>query len=153
MSSRLFQEIREKRGLCYSVFAANHSLKDRACVVCYSGTTSDRAQQTLDVLIDQLILLQQGIQEDELMRLKVQIRSGLVMQQESCRSRAAAIAGDWFHLGRIRSLDELNQEVNRLSVESINRYLCDHPPRDFVVVTLGPHSLSLPEYAVSTTPA
>ena len=151
MSSRLFHEVREKRGLCYSVYASCHSLKDRACVICYSGTTSDRAQETLDVLIDQLTQLSQGIQEDELRRLKVQIRSGLVMQQESCRARASAQAGDWLHLGRLRTLDELNQQINELTVESINEYLAKHPPSNFRLVTLGPDPLNLNTDAVSTT--
>ncbi len=153
MSSRLFHEVREKRGLCYSVFASNHSIKEKGCVVCYSGTTADRAQETLNVLVEQLENLKLGIHEDELRRLKVQIRSGLVMQQESCRSRAASIAGDWFHFGRVRLLDELNECVNQLTVESINQYLKDNPPQNFDLVTLGPKPLDLPDHAVSSTSA
>jgi len=150
MSSRLFYEVREKRGLCYSVFASCHSLKERACVICYSGTTADRAQETLDVLLEQLINLRNGIREDELRRLKVQIRSGLMMQQESCRARAAALAVDWLHLGPLRTLDELNQQINELTVDSINQYLVDHPPRNFNLVTLGPEPLTLNNNAVPT---
>lgn len=151
MSSRLFHEVREKRGLCYSVFASNHSLKERACVICYSGTTADRAQETLDVLIEQLTNLATGIHEDELRRLKVQIRSGLVMQQESCRARASAQAGDWLHLGRLRSMDDINRQINELTVNSINKYLAENPPADFSLVTLGPEPLTLKNDAVSTT--
>ena len=153
VSSRLFSEIREKRGLCYSVFASSHSTKDRGSVVCYSGTSADRAQETLDVLVEQLVDLRHGIREDELKRLKVQIRSGLVMQQESCRARASAIAGDWFHLGRIRLLDELNELVNQLTVDSINAYLESNPPGNFDLVTLGPEPLDLPNHEISTTSA
>lgn len=153
LSSRLFHEVREKRGLCYSVFASSHSLKDRGCVVCYSGTTADRAQETLDVLIEQLTNLKNGIHSDELRRLKVQIRSGLVMQQESCRARASAISSDWFHLGRIRLLDELQQQINELSVESINQWLIENPPQNFDLVTLGPEPLNINEHEVSSTSA
>ncbi len=144
MSSRLFMEVREKRGLCYSVYASSHSLRDRGCVVCYSGTSTDRAQQTLDVLIAELVRLADGIEPAELDRLKVQVRSGLVMQQESSRSRAAAIAGDWYHLGRVRTLDEINQIINELTVEGINAYLKANPPRDFCIVTLGEKQLEAP---------
>ena len=151
MSSRLFHEVREKRGLCYSVYASCHSLKERACVICYSGTTADRAQETLDVIIDELTNLKNGIREDELRRLKVQIRSGMVMQQESCRARAAAQAGDWMHLGRLRSMDELTQQINGLSVDSINQFLQQQPPANFSLVTLGPEPLTLKSDAVSTT--
>ena len=114
MSSRLFTEVREKRGLCYTVFATCHTLKDKASVICYSGTSSERAQETLDVIVEQLQLMSEGIHEDELRRLKVQIRSGMVMQQESCRSRAGSIARDWSHLGRVRLLDEINDAINSL---------------------------------------
>lgn len=152
MSSRLFHEVREKRGLCYTVFASSHSLKDRGAVVCYSGTSSERAQETVNVIVEQLLNLKNGIQEDELRRLKVQIRSGMVMQQESCRSRAGAIAGDWFHLGRVRLLEEVTDAVNGLTVESINEYLNNHPPGNFDLVTLGPEPLDLP-HALSSTSA
>ncbi len=153
MSSRLFNEIREKRGLCYSVFASSHSVKNRGSVICYSGTSSVRAQETLNVLVDELNKLKLGIEADELRRLKVQIRSSLVMQQESCRSRASAIAGDWFHFGRVRSLDELNDIINNLTIDSINAYLEENPPQNFDLVTLGPNPLDLPHHEVSSTSA
>lgn len=152
MSSRLFTEVREKRGLCYTVYASGHSLKNRGSVLCYAGTGADRAQKTLDVIVEQLELLADGITEEELNVLKVQIRSGLVMQQESCRSRAASIAGDWFHLGRVRPLDEVNGIINSLTVESINQYISENPPSDFDIVTLGPNALEAP-HGISTTSA
>ena len=150
MSSRLFNEVREKRGLCYSVFASCHSTKTDGAVICYSGTSSDRAQETLDVIVEQLQGLRAGITEDELRRLKVQIRSGLIMQQESCRSRASAMAGDWFHLGGIRTHEELNEKVNGLTVESVNQYLENHPPLKMDLVTLGPEPLTINENEIST---
>lgn len=152
MSSRLFHEVREKRGLCYTVFASCHTLKTNAAVLCYSGTTNDRAQETLDVILAELHRLAEGITEDELRRLQVQIRSGLVMQQESCRSRASSIAGDWFHLGRVRPLEEVLEQINALSVESINAYLRQNPPANFDVVTLGPQPLEY-GHGVSSAPA
>ena len=79
VSSRLFTEVREKRGLCYTVSASCHSIKDRAAVICYSGTTTERAQETLDVILDQIVKLHDGVNQEELDRLKVQIRSGLIM--------------------------------------------------------------------------
>jgi len=142
-SSRLFAELRERRGLCYSVFAVHHSLVDRASVVAYVGTSAERAQESLDVLVGQLEGLAQGIEPAELDRLRIQVRSSLVMQQESCRSRAAAISSDWFHLGRVRTLDEINRAVGGLSVEAVNRFLRQSPPQRLDVVTLGPAPLEL----------
>jgi len=58
MSARLFTEVREKRGLCYSVWASYQTFKDRASILCYAGTTNERAQETLDVTLDELRRLQ-----------------------------------------------------------------------------------------------
>ena len=144
MSSRLFTEVRENRGLCYSVYASGHSLRDRGGVFCYSGTSTERAQETLSVLVAELVKLAEGVRPDELGRLKAQIKSGLVMQQESSRARSSAIAGDWYHLGRVRSMEELGRIIDGLSCESINAYLARRPPRGFQVVTLGANPLEVP---------
>ena len=144
MSSRLFTEVREKRGLCYSVYATMHTLRDRGSVLCYAGTSAERAQETLDVTLAELVRLAEGMQPDELDRLKARIKSGLIMQQESSISRSGAIARDWYHLGRVRTLDEIGRLVDALSCESINSYLAANPPRDFTIVTLGPQPLEVP---------
>ncbi len=137
MSSRLFTEIRENRGLVYAVSASCDSLKDRGSVVCYAGTTTERAQETLDVLVAELVRLADGIAEDELNRLKARIKSGLIMMQESSNSRSRSIAFDWYHLGRVRTLAEVGGLIDGLTCQSINAYLAEHPPQDLVVVTLG----------------
>ena len=145
MSSRLFTEVREKRGLCYTVSASLQTQRERARVLCYAGTTAERAQETLDVTYAELIKLREGIKQEELDRLKARIKSGLIMQQESTSARSGAIARDWYHLGRIRTLDELGAKVDALTSSDINEYLEAHPPADFTFVTLGPKELTLPE--------
>lgn len=143
MSSRLFREVRDRRGLCYTVSANLHSLRTEGSVVCYCGTTTDNAQQSLDVLVEQFQLLSRGISEEELQRLKVQIRSGLIMQQESCRARVGNLAGDVLHLGHVRTLDEVSERINGLTTADINEWLRAHPPGPFDVVTLGEQPLEL----------
>ncbi len=144
MSSRLFTEVREKRGLCYSVYATTHTLRDRGAVLCYAGTSAERAQETLDVTIGELVRVAQGIEAGELARLKARIKSGLIMQQESSSARSSSIARDWYHLGRVRTLEEVGALVDSLSCASINSYLAAHPPGDFTVVTLGSSPLEVP---------
>jgi predicted Zn-dependent peptidase len=147
MSARLFTEVREKRGLCYTVFASHHTQRDRACVLCYAGTSADRAQETLDVTIAELLRIGKGILPAELARLKARVKSGLIMQGESSSARSGAIARDWYHLGQARTLTELGQLVDDLTVDSINEYLEENPPNDFTVVTLGPKPLKVPTAA------
>jgi len=145
MSARLFTELRERRGLCYSVHALHHTLRDRGAVFCYAGTTADRAQETLDVALGELLRLARGVQSQELDRLKARIKSALIMQQESSSARSSAIGRDWYHLGRVRTLEELGRLVNELTWRTISAYLADHPPDNFTIVTLGPQPLELPE--------
>jgi predicted Zn-dependent peptidase len=143
MSSRLFTEVREKRGLCYTVYATMQSLRDRGAVVCYAGTSAERAQETLDVTLGELRRLAEGVQPAELSRLKARVKSGLIMQQESSSARSSAIARDWYHLGRVRTLDEVGALVDALTCETINAYLAKNPPREFTIVTLGPEPLEM----------
>jgi predicted Zn-dependent peptidase len=143
-SSRLFTEVREKRGLCYTVYASLHTQRDRASVLCYAGTTAERAQETLDVTVGELRRLGKGIEQAELNRLKARIKSSLIMQQESTSARSGSLARDWYHLGRARSLDEVGQLVDALSADTINAFLEKNPPRELLVVTLGPEPLELP---------
>ena len=65
MGARLFTEVREKRGLCYSVGASYQTFKDRACILCYAGTTAERAQETLDVTLTELRRLADGVTQEE----------------------------------------------------------------------------------------
>jgi predicted Zn-dependent peptidase len=141
MSSRLFTEVREKRGLCYAVGAKYHSLKDYAGVFCYAGTTPDKAQQTLDVTWEQFQRLKDGISEDELYRAKVGLKSSLIMQSESSGARSAGIAGDYFLLGRVRRLEEIRDAIESLTVTAVLEFLHRYPFKTFTAVTIGPKEI------------
>ena len=143
MSSRLFTEVREKRGLCYAVGANYRTQKDYAGISCYAGTTPDKAQQTLDVILEQFHNLKDDISEDELQRGKTGLKTSLVMQGESTSARSSSIATDYFLLGRVRSLSEIRDRISALSVDSILEFLRKHPFEDFTVVTIGPNSVTV----------
>ncbi|MDD5063187.1 MAG: pitrilysin family protein [Phycisphaerae bacterium] len=143
MSARLFTEVREKRGLCYAVAAKYHSLKEAAGIMCYAGTTPDKAQETLDVITDQFNRLGVGISEEEIERAKVGLKSTLVLQSESSGSRAAGIGGDYYILGRVRSLDEIKNKIEQTTVDSILGFLRRNPFKDFTAVTIGPKEIKI----------
>ena len=142
MSARLFTEVREKRGLCYAIGARYHGLKDAAGIMCYAGTTPDKAQETLDVIMGEFRRLADGIGADELARAKVGLKSALILQSESSSSRAGAIGGDYYMLGRVRSLDEIKGAVEATSVDSVLAFLRNKRFEDFTVVTVGPKELT-----------
>jgi len=144
MSSRLFTDVREKRGLCYAVTASLHTLKDDARILGYAGTTNERAQHTLDAMLLSILWLGAGIGEDELARCKARAKSSLIMQQESTMSRSSSIARDWYHLGRVRTLDEVHDIIDALTVESVLEFVHDHPARHFTILTIGPKPLEVP---------
>ena len=143
MSSRLFTEVREKRGLCYAVGANYKTLKDYSGISCYAGTTPDKAQQTVDVILEQFRALKDGISEDEMQRAKVGLKTSLIMQSESTYARTSGIAADHFLLGRVRSLDEIREKIEALSVDSVETFLQQHPFDNFTAVTLGPEAVTL----------
>lgn len=144
-SARLFTEVREKRGLCYSVYASYESHRDRAAILCYAGTSTDRAQQTLDVTLAEIgRLAREGIEAEELDTMRAGLKSSLIMQQESSMSRSAALASDWFYLGRVRSLDEISSQLDALTPESVSEYAATQGTRDLTILTLGPNPLVTP---------
>jgi len=144
-SARLFTEVREKRGLCYTVYASYESQKDRAAVVCYAGTSTDRAQETLDVTLDEIHRLgRDGLDAEELDTMRAGLKSSLIMQQESSMSRAGSLASDWYYLGRVRSLDEISASLDGLTPESVGDFARRNAPTDMTILTLGPTPLRLP---------
>jgi predicted Zn-dependent peptidase len=143
-SSRLFSEVRERRGLCYSVSAGYQTLRDCAAAICYSGTSAARAQETLDVMLAEILRLPGTLEPAELDRVKARAKSSLVMQQESSAARAGGIARQWYHLGKVRTLGEELARYDRLSIDSIEAWLTANPIRDLSVVSLGREPLEVP---------
>ncbi len=143
-SSRLFSEVRERRGLCYSVSAGYQTLRECAAAICYSGTSAARAQETLDVILAEIRRLPGTLEAEELERVKARAKSGLVMQQESSAARAGGIARQWYHLGTVRTLADELARYDRLSVASIEAWLAANPVRDLSVVSLGREPLEVP---------
>ena len=143
MSARLFTEVREKRGLCYAIGARYHGLKEAAGVLCYAGTTPDKAQETLDCVVGEFNRLGEGIGEEEIDRAKVGLKSSLILQSESSSSRAGAIGSDHYILGRVRSLDEIKDKIEATSVDSVLTFLKANPFGEFTVVTIGPRQVNI----------
>lgn len=145
-SARLFTEVREKRGLCYTVYASYESLKDRAAVVCYAGTSAERAQETLDVTLAEIARLSRdGVEAEELDMMRAGLKSSLIMQQESTMSRSGSLASDWFYLGRVRSLAEISAALDALSPESVGAFAARQSLDEMTLVTLGPKPLNVPD--------
>ena len=142
----MFTEVREKRGLCYSVYASYEGQRDRAALICLAGTLTERAQQTLDVMVAELKRLGEGgVEQEELETMRAGLKSSLIMAQESSMSRSSALASDWYFLGRVRTLEEISARLDALSAESVSEYaagLLDSSEQ--TILTLGPTALKFP---------
>lgn len=141
MSGRLFTEVREKRGLCYAVFSRYAGRRDSGTVMTYAGTTPARAQETLDVVTHELRRLGDGIDKDEFQRARVGMKSRLVMQGESTSARAASLASDSYNLGRARSLQEMADEVDAVTLDDLIAFAREHRPEEMTVCSIGPDAL------------
>jgi predicted Zn-dependent peptidase len=147
MSARLFTEVREKRGLVYSVSARYHNLKGRAGMFVYAGSMPERAQETLEVTVGELRRLGEGVTPEELARAKVQLKSSLVMQGESTGARADALAADFYHLGRLRSLEEVAAATDAVTVGDVLEYTRAFPPSPLTGLTITPKELDFSKIA------
>ncbi|MCA9175755.1 MAG: insulinase family protein [Planctomycetales bacterium] len=140
-SSRLFTQLREKHGLVYTYSANYHTVKSHSSIQCYAGTMKD-AQKTLDVMLHEIQLLSSdGVTPEEVDRLKTRCKTLFIMNQESSRARAGALASQWHLLGRLRPLAETEAEIDALSCETIGEYLRANPPASYTFCTLGPKPL------------
>ena len=92
-------------------------------MLCYAGTSADRAQQTLDVMLAEIDRLgREGIEPEELETMRAGLKSSLIMAQESSMSRSGALASDWYFLGRVRPLEEISAELDALTPRSVSDY-------------------------------
>ena len=148
MSSRLFTEIREKRSLCYAVSARYGAEARYGRTLAYVGTTPDRAQESLDTLLGELRRINTtdgAVTKEEFDRAIIGMKSRLVMSGESTSARAAAIARDWRKLGRARSLDELTDHIDALSLDRLNEYLTSRRLGTMTACSIGPAPLEPPK--------
>ena len=138
MSSRLFTEVREKQGLCYAVWATYVSLHDRGAIFSYAGTSNDRAHMTLESVKREIARITDGITKEEVDQVRVGLKTALLMQEDSSMSRSSSLASDWFNLGRVRTLEEIEAAVDGLSPKSILDYARKFAPKELTQVTMGP---------------
>jgi predicted Zn-dependent peptidase len=118
MSSRLFQEVREIRGLCYTIQAFHMPYSDTGMFGLYAGTDETDAPELMRVVIDQIANATETLNESEIARAKAQMKAGLLMALESSEARLGQIARQMLAYGRPVALDEIVAKVEAVTVES-----------------------------------
>ncbi|MBI5261000.1 MAG: insulinase family protein [Bradyrhizobium sp.] len=118
MSSRLFQEVREKRGLCYSIYTFHAPYTDTGFFGLYTGTDPADAPEMMEVVVDIINESVETLTEAEVARAKAQMKAGLLMALESCSSRAEQLARHVLAYGRPQTVQELVARIDAVSIES-----------------------------------
>jgi len=119
MSSRLFQEVREKRGLCYSIYAFHWSFSDTGVFGVHAATGPEDVQRLMPVVVDELVRATEGITDKEVLRSRAQLRAGLLMTLESPAARAGQLARQFLLFGRIIPPEELVARIETIDAEQV----------------------------------
>ena len=128
MSSRLFQEAREKRGLCYSIYAFSHSYRDTGMIGVYSGTAEDKAGELAPLIAAEIAAMASGTTEEEAARARAQLKASLLMGLESQHTRCELMASHLHTYGRVLDVEELIHRVNAVDSGVLKRFasrLCE----------------------------
>lgn len=145
MSSRLFQDVREQKGLAYSVFSYHSSYEDNGLLTIYGGTGSNQLNVLFETIQETLKTLKaEGITAKELANSKEQMKGSLMLSLESTNSRMSRNGKNELLLGRHRSLDSIIEMVNGVSEESVNTLANELFTDSYSVALISPDG-QLPE--------
>ena len=122
MSSRLFQEVREKRGLCYTIFAQTGAFSDTGLMTIYAGTSGEQIADLAQITIDEMRRAADDMSDAELARARAQMKAGLLMGLESPSNRAERLARMTQIWGRIPGIDEIIARVDAVDLAALRNF-------------------------------
>ena len=140
MSSRLFQEVREKRGLAYSVYSFQQGYRGGGLFGVSAGTSPESVQECVDVIVEQLALVaERGIEESELRLAKEHIKGSLTLSLESTSSRMLRLGRSEYNLGRYLTTEEIERRVDEVDCEAVHALARElFAPENLGLCVLGP---------------
>jgi predicted Zn-dependent peptidase len=139
MSSRLFQEIREKRGLVYSVFSYHSMFAQTGVFVIYAGTAPSRAREVLGLISRELeSVAEKGVTDQELDRAKSHMRGSMVLSLEETSARMSRVAKSEIAHGEVIGLDEVLERIDAVTAEDARSVAEDVLTRPRAVTVVGP---------------
>jgi len=140
MTSKLYQEIREKLALCYSVYTYLHSFTDNGLIMMYAGTSEKNLERVLSefkVAVDNL--KKDGISDEDLNFFKRQVKGQIMIGADDIENRMTSLAVNEMVFGEYKTVDSVLKEIDRVSNESISRYIKEYLNyNDMGVLLMGP---------------
>ena len=119
MSSRLFQEIREKRALAYSVYSYLNLCRDSGSLIVYAGTSPESFSEVVDIIVKEFAKLRRGVSAEELDRAKEQLKGGMFLGLETTDSRMTKLARDEIYFGRTLPIKRIVREIDRVTPDDM----------------------------------
>jgi predicted Zn-dependent peptidase len=148
MSSRLFQEVREKRGLAYAVYSYHQGYSDAGAVKVYVGSTTGNVAEAVEVISEQLDKIrEEPVSEEELKRTKEQLKSSTILALESTAARMTRIGRSIITGAELLTPEEISARIDAVSAEDIKRLANDHLNlENMYLAAVGPKELDLGRY-------
>lgn len=152
MSSRLFQEVREKRGLAYAVYAYHHGYSDAGAVKMYVGSTTGNVQEAVKVIVEQLDKMrEEPVTEEELERTKQQLKSSTILALESTAARMTRIGRSVITGAELLTPEEISARIDAVTAEDIRRLANEHLKLENMHLSaVGPKELDLGRYLAAS---
>jgi predicted Zn-dependent peptidase len=137
LSSRLFQTIREEHGLAYNVFSSLESFRDTACLSIYLAVSKEQVRKAIDYVLKEINSLKElPVSQEELSASKEQIKTALLLSNDSISSRMSSLAQNEMFYSREITIDEIVQEINKVTVEEIQTLAQEIFQKDKLAITI-----------------
>jgi predicted Zn-dependent peptidase len=148
MSSRLFHEVREKRGLAYAVYSYHQGYSDAGAVKMYVGSTTGNVEEAVEVISEQLDKIRaEPVTEEELNRTKEQLKSSTILALESTAARMTRIGRSVITGVELLSPEEIAARIDAVTADNIKRLANEHlSQKDMYLAAVGPKELDLGRY-------
>jgi len=137
MSSRLFQNIRERQGLAYAIFSELNPFRDTGCLSVYAGTSREAATKVVESIIGEFRRLKdEPVPEDEVRRAKDQLKGNLMLSLESSSARMSNLARQEMYFDHFFSLDEIIERIETVTAEDLKTLSQEYFYSDKIAVTV-----------------
>jgi predicted Zn-dependent peptidase len=148
MSSRLFQEVREKRGLAYAVYSYHQGYSDAGAIKTYVGSTTGNVEEAVRVIVEQLgRIMDEEVEEEELVRTKQQLKSSTLLALESTSARMNRVGRSVITGAELLTPEEISARIEAVTPQDIARLAREHLRTDHMYLSaVGPKELDLGRY-------
>jgi predicted Zn-dependent peptidase len=137
MSSRLFQNVREKQGLVYSIFSELNPYRDTGCLAVYAGTSKESAQKVVQSVLKEFRELKDApVTSEELTRAKAQLKGSLMLSLESSMARMSNLARQEMYYDRFYGMNEITERIEAVTVEDVQKVAREFFIADQIAVTV-----------------